>query len=440
MQYDYIIQMLNSQDNSLVISNIEFINNTYYIYLYSTKTENHYLKCGSTNLKNHANYERTIKYLNILNRKCILKLNQKRYFCKDCKKSFNQTINLVNKSSNIANNLKINILMENKKKKSFKDISIESNVSTATVNMEFKKHLFEYRGKLTRIICIDEFRASTIAGEYAFVLGDPIGGKLIDILPSRKQDYIYYYFQSIPDEERFKVEYIVTDLFESYKTIAETLFWKSIHIADRFHWIRLSTEAFNKTRIRLMHNWEKLGQDEFKGKYNKYTTYANVLKKYFKIFLINPYTREQWFFSQTIEVSYLKETKTIDGLIEWCLNMDSDLAEAFGYLRDIYKIAKFSNFENAKANILEWCNKIENTKTKMPEFKKVALTYRHWINPIVNSFIIDIETKTKLTNGFIEGKNNISKTIKRIGFGYKDFDVFRAKILHIDDNDKPFKN
>lgn len=46
MQYDYIIQMLNSQDNSLVISNIEFINNTYYIYLYSTKTENYCLKCG----------------------------------------------------------------------------------------------------------------------------------------------------------------------------------------------------------------------------------------------------------------------------------------------------------------------------------------------------------------------------------------------------------
>lgn len=189
-----------------------------------------------------------------------------------------------------------------------------------------------------------------------------------------------------------------------------------------------------------MHNWSKLDQDEFKGKYNKYTAYANVLKKYFKIFLINPYTREQWFFSQTIEVSYLKETKTIDGLAEWCLNMCSDLAEAFEYLRYIYKIAKFSNFENAKANILEWYNKIENTKTKISGFKKVALTYRHWINPIGNSFIKDIETKTKLTNGFIEGKNNIFNTIKRIGFEYKDFDVFRAKILHIDDNDKPFKN
>ncbi len=32
------------------------------------------------------------------------------------------------------------------------------------------------------------------------------------------------------------------------------------------------------------------------------------------------------------------------------------------------------------------------------------------------------------------------KTIKRVGLGFKDFDIFRAKILHIDDENKPFKN
>ena len=50
------------------------------------------------------------------------------------------------------------------------------------------------------------------------------------------------------------------------------------------------------------------------------------------------------------------------------------------------------------------------------------------------------KTKTRLTNGFIEGKNNMIKTIKRADIGFKDFDIFRAKILHIDDGNKPFKN
>ena len=220
MQYDYIIELLNLQDDSLVITKLELTNNTYYIHLYSNTTAHCCKHCGSTSLKKHANYIRNIKYMNILNYKCVLKFSQKRFYCKDCKKTFNQETSFVSKHSTIANNLKVNMLMETKKKKSFKDISIETNVSDATVHNEFKKSLFDYRGKLTRVICVDEFRASTIAGEYAFVIGDPISGKIIDILPSRKQDYIYYYFQSIPDEERFQVEYFVSDLFESYKSLA----------------------------------------------------------------------------------------------------------------------------------------------------------------------------------------------------------------------------
>ena len=127
-----------------------------------------------------------------------------------------------------SNNLKVNILLQNHKRKSFKDISLESNISDTTVINQFKEHISNYRCKLTTIICIDEFKASTIAGEYALIIGDPISGKILDILPSRKQDYIYYYFQSISLEEREKVKYVVTDLFESYRTIKDTLFRKSM--------------------------------------------------------------------------------------------------------------------------------------------------------------------------------------------------------------------
>ena len=45
-----------------------------------------------------------------------------------------------------------------------------------------------------------------------------------------------------------------------------------------------------------------------------------------------------------------------------------------------------------------------------------------------------------LINGFIEGKNNLVKTIQRAAFGYKDFNTFRAKILYVDDKNKPYKN
>ena len=83
-------------------------------------------------------------------------------------------------------------------------------------------------------------------------MGDPLSGDILDILPSRKQEYIYSYFNQIPKEERFSVKYVVSDMFESYRTVVRELFINAIHIADRFHWIRCSTESFNRLRITTM--------------------------------------------------------------------------------------------------------------------------------------------------------------------------------------------
>lgn len=73
--------------------------------------------------------------------------------------------------------MKVNLLLETHKIKSFKDISKESNISDTTVINEFKDHISNYRCKLSPIICIDDFKSSTIAGEYALIIGDPISGK-----------------------------------------------------------------------------------------------------------------------------------------------------------------------------------------------------------------------------------------------------------------------
>ena len=82
--------------------------------------------------------------------------------------------------------------MKAKQKMSFSDIAKDVNVSVTTAISEFISHIADYRSSLTEIVCIDEFKASTIAGKYALIIGDPVKGKILDILPSRKQDYIYY--------------------------------------------------------------------------------------------------------------------------------------------------------------------------------------------------------------------------------------------------------
>ena len=48
---------------------------------------------------------------------------------------------------------------------------------------------------------------------------------------------------------------------------------------------------------------------------------------------------------------------------------------------------------------------------------------RNWEDYILNSF------EYKYSNGYTEGTNNSIKVIKRVGFGYRNFDNFRKRIL-----------
>ena len=420
--YNYIIKLLNFQDINIKLEKIIFENNVYFIYLQQLKnTDITCPKCGGVETTINFYYTRNIKFSAINGYPSIIKFSQIRFKCKYCGKTFNQPTSIVSYGCTISNQLKESIIKETTTKQSFKDIANKSNVSQTTISNEFKKEIHDYRGTLSRIICIDEFKASTIAGKYALIIGDPESGEIIDILESRLQDYIYNYFNTIPDSERFSVEYVVTDLSEAFRTICKTLFWKSIHIADRFHWIKLSTEAFNKIRIRIM-------KICLKTKEKDKIIYANALKRYYKLLIANTHSKEAWFFYQPIQKNQLA-LMNIQSAIEYCINKDSELEEAYHLLQELYKIARYSSFENAKQNILDWCDKVNNSEFNLEELKHVTLTYKSWINEIVNSFILDPITHKRLSNGFIEGKNNFCKTIKRIGFGYSDFDVFRYKII-----------
>ena len=62
---------------------------------------------------------------------------------------------------------------------------------------------------------------------------------------------------------------------------------------------------------------------------------------------------------------------------------------------------------------------------------------------IRNSLIIHPKTNKMLTNGYM-GKykklNNLCKAIKRLGFGYKDFELLRNRIMLIGNKNITIKN
>ena len=190
--------------------------------------------CGSISVKKNGYYTRTIKHIPFLGYNCIIKLKQPRLKCRDCNKNFNKSCKLTRKYSTISNQLRISILYECKEKQSFKNVSDRYNISSPTVMKTFNDNVFVKRKLLSRVICIDEFKADTEHGKYALIIGDPVKGEILDVLPKRTQDYIYYYFQNLTSEERKTVQIVITDMNIAYRTVVRNLFFDSIHIVDRF--------------------------------------------------------------------------------------------------------------------------------------------------------------------------------------------------------------
>ena len=70
-----------------------------------------------------------------------------------------------------------------------------------------------------------------------------------------------------------------------------------------------------------------------------------------------------------------------------------------------------------------WIDCVETSELK--PFQRCALTFCHWKKGIFNSL------EAPFTNGFTEGCNNKIKVLKRNAYGYRRFDRFRNRILHI---------
>jgi len=57
------------------------------------------------------------------------------------------------------------------------------------------------------------------------------------------------------------------------------------------------------------------------------------------------------------------------------------------------------------------------------EFMELLHAFANWREEILNYF------DYRITNGFVEGKNNRIKTIKRMAYDYRNMDNFRMRIL-----------
>ena len=354
-------------------------------------------------------------YLDSCGAKVDLIICKKRYHCYNCKKIFTEELDINTSKGNISNKVKIQIRKDLLKYNlSLKYISEKNRVSITSVENEMLdiiSGISEHIVNLPKVISFDEFKADTKEGKYAFILNDPIHKKVLEVLPSRKKECLIQYFTYC--KNRHSVEFVISDMYEPYLLVTKTMFPKAKYVVDRFHYITYIMDALDNIRIRL----QKL--------YGEKSKEYKLLKNKKNVSLLRKYSNEinWWVYTKRYKNGHMVDVLPVD-ILDSILKISEDLMEGYCLKEEFLDIIHHYNQINVEEQITKWISKC--VKKKIPEFIEASKTISRWKEYILNSFIDE-----RYSNGYTEGINNKIKVIKRVAFGYKNFKLFRGRILYI---------
>lgn len=424
---DYTKKILRIEDNNIYFNEdcLEIRkedNKEYNIFHgYLTYNPEYCVHCGCVNngtddiIKWAFDKNCLVKIPKVSNHNTILLLDKQRFHCKHCKRTFSATTTLVDFHKQISNNTKLSVILDLMEKGSEKDIAKRNNISTNSVNRILDSicddKLIKNNGTLPESFGIDELTVTKdTKGKYAFIIVDHNKKNIFDLLDSRKNLDIEKYFKRYPRYEREKVKFITLDLYAPYYKLMHYLFPNAILIPDRFHIILQPRNAMDKTRIKLI---SKSNPD-----YRKY-------KKYWKLLLKNEDELDD------TKKSYSKNFKskvTQKYIVTYLINKNPIINSTYNYYQGILKAIKnrdkkkfiniISNF--SKNNVSQYAIKTNKTFLKMKKY-------------LLNSF------DHELSNGIVEGINNLIKQIKHNACGYRKFKHLKFRVMLIKGLYNPIK-
>jgi transposase len=384
-----------------------------FVYLLEQKTDKIPCPyCKSDNVIIQGYYETEINCSETIHITDIIKIKMVRFKCKDCRKTYNKKLTGVVKYSNLSSQSIKMICLDLKVMNTFDQVAKIHHISKSEVINIFDENIpDEKRLPLPEILCIDEFHFTSKGNnKYCVVLIDWKSKEIIDILRTRKLDYLRDYFSQISEKERRNVKYFVSDLYDGYRTIHKEFFKNSHHIADFYHiTIQLST-VVNIIRTNIMKQLD-INSIEYK-----------FMKKYWKLFISH---NEKLPKTKTFRTRKGFEEPIYD-LFYRCVKLNENLWNGYDCLQDLYSFKKDEHFFEAK-NHFTWL--IKKLKANDCSYLiSVANTYEKWIIEISNAFSMHPSYKN-ISNSIAESTNNLIKTIIKEAYGFKNFQRFRKRCL-----------
>lgn len=348
--------------------------------------------CGCETDQIHDYRIQKIKDISAFGKNTILHLRKRRYSCPQCEKHFYESVPFLPRYHRLTNRLSSWIIGEFRTVHSMSDIAERNNISGTTAARIFD-HVSYSRPSLTEALSFDEFRGNAGGEKFQFIMTDPHGHRVLDILPTRKIEDLYRYFSQYSDRD--KVKYVVIDMNKDYRFLSHTCFPHATLVADKYHVVRQVLWAFEKVR--------KQEQQKF----------GDARRKYFK--------RSRRLLLKRPE----KLTEIEKDQVSAMLSVSERLRYSYALKNEFLRVMDSGNSYEAKKRLGIWNMMVQGYRNEVPEFISCFQTYTNWQKEILNSF------DCFYTNGYTEGVNNKIKVLKRNAFGVQNFERFRNRILHV---------
>ena len=347
-------------------------------------------KCGSMMVRKHGSTFQRKKDRKLRDKIVILTLEKRRFSCLSCGKVFTEPDEVFGSRRRSTKRLRF-YLSERARNQAVSRVAKEEGVSESLVRRCFTEETALELGvdgekpKASRVIGLDEF--SVKKRIFDTTINDLEGRKVLGIVEGCGKTNLEKYFTALPNPEL--VEVVAMDMHEPFRQAVQMCLPKANIVVDKFHVIVHVNQALDKVRTRLQ------------GKESKGRKWLLFHSRYLLLSKAESLNSEE-----QLKLGRL-------------FSFYPELAIAWKLKESLREWYKSSSRAEAEASLRHWEESVR--KTRLKEF--CLPLFRNWRNEIINYF------DYRVTNGFVEGKNNRIKVIKRMAYGYRNVDNLRRRIL-----------
>jgi transposase len=234
--------------------------------------------------------------------------------------------------------------------------------------------------------------------DFATTVADVENHQIIDILPSRNFADVAGWIDDQPQAWKQRIRFGALDMSNTYAAVYSVVLPEAQQVVDPFHAVQLANRSLDAVRRRVQ--TEQLGHRGRKD---------------------DPLYRARRVLLMAEERLDEEAAERLGSLLELG-DPNAEVAIAYRIkerLRDFYKATGPTEARLILEELRHHCAK----KAMPPEVQKLGRTIGKWFDKLCNYHI------AKMSNGPTESLNNLIKRIKRIGFGFRNFENYRIRAL-----------